>query len=141
MIQRIQTLWFLLAATCGFAMTKIPLFSATFADNTLRQLIATESFLLFAVMIGLMCLALVCIFLFKNRTLQLTLAIIGMILSMCSIVLVVYKIEEFKKANAILSGTYQWGGLFPIAMTIFFFMAARGVYKDERLVKSLDRLR
>ena len=29
----------------------------------------------------------------------------------------------------------------PLVMVIFFFMAARGIYKDERLVKSMDRLR
>jgi FtsH-binding integral membrane protein len=141
MIQRKQTLWFLLAAACGFAMSKLPLFSATLASNMPRELIATESLLLFALVIGLSCIALLCIFLFKNRPLQFKLAVTGIILSMGTIALEVYKIEEFKTANAITSGTYQWGGLLPIIMMIFFFLAAKAVYKDEKLVKSLDRLR
>jgi hypothetical protein len=28
-----------------------------------------------------------------------------------------------------------------LLMVVFFFLAARGIYKDEKLVKSLDRLR
>lgn len=141
MIQRKQTIWFLLAAACGFAMTKFPLFSAILTGNIRRELIATESLLLFAVVIGSSCLALLCIFLFKNRPLQFKLAVTGIVLSICTIALEVYKIEQFKTANTIINGTYQWGGLFPIIMMVFFFLAAQGVYKDEKLIKSLDRLR
>lgn len=141
MIQRIQTVWLLLAVVCGFGMTKIPLFSATLPDTTTRELIATESLLLFAIVIVIAALALVTIFLFKNRPLQLKLTIFGIIASIGVIALEVYEIGQFKVANAIISGTYQWGGLLPIFMLIFFFLAARGIYKDQKLVKSLDRLR
>ena len=51
------------------------------------------------------------------------------------------KVEEFKETNKTLSGSYQIGALLPIIMIIFFILAARGIYKDEKLVKSLDRLR
>lgn len=141
MIQRIQTLWFLLVAVCGFAMTKMPLFSATLPNNTTRDMIATENLLLFAVVIILSVMALFSIFLFKNRPLQLKLAIVGIIASIGMIALEVYEIGQFKTTNAIVSGTYQLGGLLPIFMLIFFFLAARGVRKDQQLVKSLDRLR
>lgn len=141
MIQRIQSIWFLLAAACGFGMTKVPLFSATLPNGAPRELIATENLLLFTIVIGLSCLALASIFLFKNRSLQLKLAILGIILSIGSIVLEVYYIEQFKINSAITSGTYQWGGLLPMAMTIFFFLAAKGVHRDQKLIKSLDRLR
>ena len=141
MIQRIQTLWLLLAAACGFAMTKVPMFAANLSNNLLRELIATESLLLFALVIGLSCLALVCIFLFKKRPLQFRLAVTGIILSLGTIALEVYTINDFKASNAMISGTYQWGALFPILMAFFFFLAARGIRKDQKLVKSLDRLR
>jgi len=141
MIQRIQSLWFLLSAVSGFAMTQIPLFSARLANNAQRQLLATESLLLFALVMALTLLALACLFLFKKRSLQFKLAVFGVLGSIGAIALEVYFIEQFKEANAIISGAYQWGGLFPILMILFFFMGARGVYKDEKLVKSLDRLR
>ena len=141
MIQRIQSIWFALAATAGFSMTQLSLFNATLADNTTRSLLATESLLLFALVIALSVMALVCIFLYKNRTLQFKLAVTGIIGSIATVALEVYFIEQFKEANRIASGTYHWGGLFPILMIVFFFLASKGVYRDEKLVKSLDRLR
>lgn len=141
MIQRIQTVWLLLAAACGFGMIKVPLFSATLPDTSVRDLIATESLLLYAIVILISVMALATIFLFKNRPLQLKLSIFGIIASIGIITLEVYEIGVFKTTYAITSGTYQWGGLLPIFMLIFFFLAARGIYKDQKLVKSLDRLR
>jgi len=58
------------------------------------------------------------------------------------IALEVWKVESYKSSTAtITKGTYQWGGLLPVAIIIFLILAARGIYKDEKLVKSLDRLR
>jgi hypothetical protein len=141
MIQRIQTIWFALAAASGFAMARVPLFTATLADKSTRTLLATESLLSFALIIGIACMSVVAIFLFKNRKTQYKMAIIGGLLSAAVIALQVYQIEEFKKATPIVQGTYQWGGLLPIAMMIFLFLASSGVRKDEKLIKSLDRLR
>ena len=90
---------------------------------------------------GTALLAAVCIFLFKNRNLQFKLSIIGVILSIALIALEVWHIEGFKKTNVLAKGSYYWGALLPILMAILFVMAARGIYKDERLVKSLNRLR
>jgi hypothetical protein len=52
-----------------------------------------------------------------------------------------FKTIDFKKLNNFQSGSYQGGALIPFAMFILFFLAARGIYKDEKLVKSLNRLR
>src|SRR5689334_7889466 len=128
MIQRIQSVWFLLAAVCGFSMSQVPLFIATFPNNVIKNVLATESLLLFALSIAAACLAAFCIFLFKNRSLQFKLGVIGVIISLLLVALVVWQIEQFKSANTLVKGTYYWGGLLPIAMSIFFFMAARGVY-------------
>ncbi|MEO5997162.1 MAG: DUF4293 domain-containing protein [Chitinophagaceae bacterium] len=141
MIQRIQSVWLLIAAVCGIALTQVPIFIGTLSNNMVKNVLATESLLLFAVSICLAGLALFCIFLFKKRTLQFKLSVLGIILSILLIGLEVLLVENFKSANALVKGSYYWGGLFPIAMVIFFILATRGIYKDERLVKSLDRLR
>ena len=141
MIQRIQSVWLLLAAVCGIALTQVPLFIGTLSNNLVKHVLATESLLLFAVSICLAGLALFCIFLYKKRTLQFKLSVLGIILSILLIGLEVWHVENFKASNALVKGSYYWGGLFPIAMVIFFILATRGIYKDERLVKSLDRLR
>ena len=141
MIQRIQSVWFLLASVCGFAMSQVPLFIASFPNNVTKNVLATESLMLFALSIAAACLAAFCIFLFRNRSLQFKLAVTGVLLSIGLVALVVWQIEQYKSTNTLVKGTYSWGGLLPIAMAIFFIMAAKGVYKDDRLVKSVDRLR
>ena len=141
MIQRIQTIWLALAAICGFAMAKVPLFNATLADKTNRIYLASESLVVFALCIAVAVMAAVAIFLYKKRPTQYKLAVTGIILSLAVIGLMVYNIEDFKKGIQMIKGTYQWGGLLPIAMVIFLWMAASGIRKDEKLVKSLDRLR
>jgi hypothetical protein len=141
MIQRIQTIWLALAAACGFMMARAPLFNATLADNTMREYLATESLLAFALIIGVAILSVIAIFLFKNRTTQFKLAVTGILLSAIIVGLQVWAVENFKKTIPLVKGTYQWGGLLPIAMFIFLWLAARAIRKDEKLVKSLDRLR
>jgi hypothetical protein len=143
MIQRIQSVWLLLAAACGFAMSKIPVFEATLSTNVVYNLLATESLLLFAIIMGVACVAVICIFLFKNRPLQFKLVIVSIVLSIAAIAIEVWKVEDYKSINAssITRGTYYWGGLLPIIMIGLLIAAARAIYKDEKLVKSLDRLR
>jgi hypothetical protein len=66
---------------------------------------------------------------------------LGIVASIILIALEVWKISEFEEANGAVKGTYYWGALLPIAMAIFFVLAAINIRKDNKLVKSLDRLR
>lgn len=142
MIQRIQSIWLILAALCGFLLSQTPLFVARLANQVIKRLLATESLLVFAVAMGTSLLAVFCIFLFKNRNLQFKLTITGVLLSVALVALEVWQVEAFRTANAnLLKGSYYWGALLPMLMVIFFILASRGIYKDERLVKSLNRLR
>jgi peptidoglycan biosynthesis protein MviN/MurJ (putative lipid II flippase) len=140
MIQRIQSVWLLLAALCGFAFTQVPYFFVNLANNITRKVLATENLLLFALSIALACLAAACIFIFRNRKLQFKLTVTGVLLSIGLIALSVMTYGNYPATDVLAKGWY-WGGLLPIAMTIFFMLAARGIYKDEKLIKSLDRLR
>ena len=141
MLQRIQTVWLLLVAACAFGTYSLPIYIGKLADGSAKKFLIPDSFLLFPLVFGLGAVALVCIFLFKNRKLQFRLCIIGILLSILVIVLEYYKTTGFKEANAFQSGSYQPGALIPFAIVIFFYLAAKGINKDEKLVKSLDRLR
>jgi hypothetical protein len=142
MIQRIQSVWLLLAAICGFLTTEAPVFKAVLAGNSQPyMLMATDSLLLFAVIMGTACLCLIAIFLFKRRPTQFKLSVICIILSAIALALQVRMVETYKTTPGIVKGTYQIGGLLPVLMIIFLILAARGIYKDQKLVKSLDRLR
>ena len=100
-----------------------------------------ENLLLFAISIATALLAATIIFLFKNRPLQLKLSSLGLFLSAALIALEVYLIEQFKTSNQLSKATYAWGSLVPIAMVILFILAIVHIRKDQKLVKSLDRLR
>lgn len=141
MIQRVQTIWLLLAAIAGFLITSAPLYEGTLAGQAIKKFFADQNFLLFAVAIIAALSALTAVFLFKNRSLQMKLVIFGILASVAFIALEVWQAGSFSKSGGILKLSYQWGALLPVAMILFFILAAVNIRKDNKLVKSLDRLR
>ena len=143
MIQRKQTIWLLLAALSAYFMTRIPLYKGVLPGDAVKFFSTTESLLLFAVAAIGGLLALVAVFLFKNRKLQLKITTFGLLCSIALIFLEVWQTGLFKDQylTANMQGTYYWGALLPVAMVIFFFLAISGIRKDEKLIKSLERFR
>jgi len=142
MIQRIQSLWLIVVALAAFATSQLTIFVGTLPNGTELPLQLSSNLLLAIVIILLGCLALINLFLFRNRKLQFRLSILGLILSIGFLFLEYYVVENFFKPKySILTGTYQVGALLPVVMIVFFFLAARGIRKDEKLVRSMDRLR
>ncbi|SFE30367.1 protein of unknown function [Chitinophaga sp. CF118] len=146
MIQRIQSLYLLLAAAAGAATWFFDIWKAVLGDNTVTYFNAQSSYLIFVLYMLIVALALVCIFLFKNRKLQFRLTVLNIFLSIGAIVLQYFKVLDFANAlqtsgKTITTSSYQPAAFLPILILVFLFLAARGIYKDERLIKSLDRLR
>ena len=92
------------------------------------------------ILILIVLVALVTIFVYKNRTLQLTLAkfligvVSGLILISCYYSYVIISTYD---------GTFVPGVkiIIPVAMLALSILAFRGIRKDDKLVKSYDRLR
>lgn len=141
MIQRLQSLWLLIVALAAFATYTLTLYVGKLADGSEKIFQLADDFLLVIIIITLGLLAIINLFLFKNRKLQFKLAVVGVIFSLGFIFLEYIRVENFKTDKLIQAGSYQIGALLPILMVIFFFMAARGIYRDEKLVKGMDRLR
>ncbi len=141
MIQRIQTLWLLIVASTAFATSRLTLFKGDLPNGTTLPFNFAGSLILSIVIVALGLLALISLFLFKNRKLQFKLAVLGFIFSIGFLFLEYYMVENFKSTNNILTGSYQIGAVLPVVMIVFFFLAARGIYRDEKLIKSMDRLR
>ncbi len=139
MIQRIQTLWLLLAAVAAFLTLKFSVFSGNIvaADQTknFEELTARSYWLLFALTILLGTGILIAIFLFKTRKPQLRIVIAAIVLSIVNLILYYYQSQKFAEGKPDLSA------LIALAIPVFLILAARGINKDEKLVKSLDRLR
>lgn len=136
MLQRIQSVWLLLAAVCAFASFRFPFYSGTNAKGVIdAELTATGSFLIMLTTIAVAGLALITIFLFKKRTLQRLLCVVGIVMEALLIFL------YYRESDLFLKGNYSLTAIVHLLILYFFIMAFRGISKDEKLVKDSDRLR
>ena len=140
MIQRQQTLWLILAMVCAFLSFQFPFVTGKESVSNSSALLdvdidAASNFYLLIITGAIIGLALVTIFMFKDRSLQLKLCILGILLSLG--LLTVYIVQYTK----IIQPVPALWCILPLLVLISFIMAYRGVRKDEKLVKSLDKLR
>ena len=146
MIQRIQTLWLALAGIAGLMMYKLPLWKGILADGKEQQYLGPQSLLLFSLIIIACLLSFAAILLFKNRKVQKQLTLLAFLLSVLLVPLEYFMVESFKssqqeKGVVFTQNFWLIGAILPILMVILLFLAYRGIRKDEKLIKSLDRLR
>ena len=136
MIQRLQSLWLLLAAACAFATFKFSYYSGTKVnDLALHELNATGTLLLMITTIVVGVLALINIFLFKKRTLQLRLCVLGIFLEALLIFLYYREVKTFTQ------GTYSLTAILHSIIVLAFVLAAMGINKDLKIIKGSARLR
>ncbi|QJB33985.1 DUF4293 domain-containing protein [Chitinophaga oryzae] len=146
MIQRIQSLYLLLAAGAGAATLSFDLWKAKLSNGTVTAVNASSNYLLFVLYVIIILLAVVCIFLFKKRKLQFRLTIFNILFVFAALGYQYYVVQQTANKLAaggitITSASYQVASFLPVLLIVLLFMAARGIYKDEKLIKSLDRLR
>ncbi len=136
MIQRIQTVWLLLAAACAFLSMKFAFyFIGPHPDLATDQFNATTNMIILILTAILGTLCLFTVFVFKQRRLQIWLTILALVISLLDI----YLYFNYKKNYA--GGGLALTSVFAFIIPIFLILAARGIYKDQKLVKSMDRLR
>lgn len=135
MIQRVQSLWLLAASICGFATLKMPFYVGSVGAAPAEEFTAMSHLLILILSIAAAIVALVSIFLYNNRPLQLKIALAGMAISILNIVLYFVFTRKYD------TGAIALNAVFSFAIPVFFIMAMIGINKDEKLVKSVDRLR
>lgn len=145
MIQRIQSLWLLLAALCGAGLFYFDLYTAhTLVNNIDMQLHirVNDDYLSLIIALLLTLLPLFAIFLYKKRKQQRLVAVLDILASIGFIALMLMRVNTFTAQNPTATrGSYSVGAILPILSVIFIILALRGIRKDEKLVRSLDRLR
>ena len=138
MIQRQQSLWLLLAAVASIISFNFTFYNSNILENNTSGFAELEGgsnfFLLIVTGLSIL-ISVIAIFMYKDRKTQLKLAIGGITLSIIMLVLYFVEIKKFEKGNFALTA------IFVLAILIGYIMAARGIWKDEKLVKSLDKLR
>lgn len=145
MIQRIQTLYLILASGLLFALLAVP-FLVTMPmplDPALKDgdfdVFDNPGLLGLSVLGGLATLATV--FVFRNRRLQGRMAGALLVVSILLIALETFSVYRTLSATAIHIPQWQAGiGLAPLA-AVLQVLARRAIRRDENLVRSIDRLR
>ena len=155
MIQRIQSLYLFLTSLVSILFLKGPFL--TFFDKSGSEIKLTfsgifkfavnadtfkmwESWPLLVMVVLIPLLSLVIIFFYKNRSFQLLLS--GILILLVSVfigVSLVYTYTIISQNEAAFSSWYKL--IIPAIQLILSFLAYRGIKKDDNLVKSYDRLR
>ena len=140
MIQRIQSIILLLAAGAFGALFALPI--ATTAEPSVQGIFADSIYNLadsttLTVLVGFgVLIALIAIFSFKNRKRQILIGYLGMLtavgIAVASFVML-YQSET--------TSTYQAGMFVPAVAVVLFAVANYFIRKDDKLVRSMDRLR
>ncbi|HTL09388.1 MAG TPA: DUF4293 family protein [Chitinophagaceae bacterium] len=138
MIQRIQTIWLLLAAVAALLTFKLSFYSGNITvgqTKTFTALNAAYNIPILMVTCLIAAAALLIVFLYKNRKLQMRMTLATIIISLFNLLL------YYNQTHLFAEGSYDLTALLSLSIPVFLVLAARGIYKDQKLVKSLDRLR
>jgi glucan phosphoethanolaminetransferase (alkaline phosphatase superfamily) len=140
MLQRKQSLWMLLAAACAVLTIKLPFYTGPTMDaaqgKVVEVITASSNIPLLILTVLLVVVMLVNIFNYKNRKLQLRITI-GLILVSLLDIFLFYQASM----KTIIGGTFALTSVLALAIPLLLIMAARGIFKDHKLIKSADRLR
>ena len=140
MIQRIQTIWYLLAVLALGSTFVVDIYKQNDFPN-IPNLGMGNLVIGIILLVLSMVLSLYTLFLFKTRKRQITFSWLSIITSLITFAYLYISCESYIEQHQIVNGHY-WIGLFlPLASVVFLFMAMLGVKKDEKIIKSLDRLR
>ena len=122
----------------SFLSFKFPFYTGNIVENNItrfEELEGGSNFFLLALTGASVLISAITIFLYKDRKTQLKLAIVGIMISIVLLVLYFTQLRKFSNGNFALTS------ILVLAILIGYIMAAKGIRRDEKLVKSLDKLR
>ena len=145
MIQRIQTIFLLLSGLGFLSLFKVPF---AISDQPIPVLLGDQIYNIqdSPILMGLAILGGIisvgAVFLFNNRSLQLKLSYVAIVISILLPLVAFLLIYNERTLN--ISGTAihdQFGLYIPFICLVLSILAARFIKKDENTVRSMDRLR
>ena len=137
MIQRIQTFYLFIVAGISAGLIFLVNLWVTIEEVVV---FAKDEMVYFSMFMASAILALVAIFMFKNRKFQFVLGRLNIILNFILLGLFVYRSLSISGETSDVSEK-GIGILLPIFSIVFLVLANKAIKKDEDLVKSVERLR
>jgi hypothetical protein len=136
MIQRIQTVYLILVALITGGL---PFYAGLWTETEGNVVYAANIMWIQVVFLVSAALALITVFLFKNRKNQFVLNRLNIILNLFLLGFFVYRSLSLSGETSVSEKGI--GMLIPVFSIVFLVLANRAIKKDEDLVKSVDRLR
>jgi hypothetical protein len=133
MIQRIQSIYLLLASAAAFMVLRLPFYYTP--APTPFEIRGSDNMTTLISLAFSACLSFITIFLYGNRMLQLKVVIVNFLLS----ALIGFFIYKVVIANP--GGGFTLPSLALFLIPFLQILSMYKIYKDEQLVKSTDRLR
>lgn len=152
MLQRIQSVFLLLVALCMLLVLFFPLWTNAGFDNTLELRLTAWGFFegeeevyfpyTFIAMLAIasIVVAIIEISKFNNRVLQMKLGALNSLFMAGTLILAVWLTRDVMELYGI-PGEYEFALFLPAVAMIFNVLANRFIRKDEKLVRSADRIR
>jgi hypothetical protein len=138
MIQRIQSVYLLLSSLFFTFFLLFPVFKVATETGVVAEK-ATENAYFVALATALILGSLGNVFLYKNRVLQKNVGWLLFALNLFLAGIMAYHFYLEQRAENAVS--IAFGAIFPIVTLVFLLLAIYNINKDEKLVRSLDRLR
>lgn len=153
MLQRIQTLFLLATAMIAGLMFFMPVATISIPNNFSYDFYTTKviqagtppvfvawNWMSMMLNIFILLVAVVTIFLFKKRFLQIRFCIVNIILQLGMLILIWIQLHQ---RTGELNAEWSVKTIFilPLIGIILTWLAMRGIFKDINLLKSLDRIR
>jgi hypothetical protein len=146
MIQRIQSIWLFLAAMLNGLLFLFPLYRYNYPNMLYSpwQYESVRNYIpLFIMAAVATVLPLVTIFFFGDRKRQKGMVWLSLLSIFAFIAVMLMRVSNLKNGKATITN-FEYvlpGVLVTIGGIVFLILALRGINKDEKLIKSLDRLR
>ncbi|HRY99856.1 MAG TPA: DUF4293 domain-containing protein [Bacteroidales bacterium] len=158
MIQRIQSIYLLLAAAALALMYFFPLSEHSFrglvvpftllSKGGAQELTASMMITVWPLVVGvlvLMILSLAALFLYSKRSTQMKVVMVSVLLNILLILGSFWMVRRLASrldpAAVDQVMNYQFGAYLPVLSLLFLILAHRGIKKDEQKVRAADRLR
>lgn len=136
MIQRMQSLWMLLASLTIFLTLKFPIYGGTLSATAVyHELAGTDNLLILILTSALGTGVLINIFLYKNRKLQSRILFLSLVME--GLILYLY----VRQTGLYTSGNYLLWSSLHLLVFLWLILAARGIYRDSKLIRDSNRLR
>lgn len=145
MIQRKQSIWLLLAALLSAGVLLFDLYRGEIrigeiSEHKVLRVADHYPSLLIALVMSI--LPFITIFMFSNRKRQITMSAVSIVSTISFLAMMLNRVTNLGKLTPpVTEGSYWIGAVLPVLSIVFLVLAISGIRRDEKLVRSTDRLR